>query len=150
MSTPMRSLLAAHEAYKKHAREGLKKYKLKARQPKIMYYIYTHAGCQQKDIAENCYVETATLSSVLRNLERRNLIERRSLSTDKRAYSIFPKKESREIFEAVKEQFESTTRAALSDFSEKEAKEFIAYLIRVEHNLRKDKHFQERISNNIA
>lgn len=150
MSTPMRLLLAAHEAYKKHARKGLKEYRLQARQPKIMYYIYTHPGCQQKDIAENCYVETATLSSVLRNLEKRDLIERRALSTDKRAYSIFAKKEAKDIFEAVKEQFESTTRAALAGFSEKEKKEFLEYLKRVERNLRTDRDIRERIVSGIA
>ena len=150
MGSSLNLLYEAHECYKKHIRGGLKKYGLKARQPKIMYYILEHEGCQQKDIAKNCYVETATLSTVLKNMEKQDLIERRSLSTDKRAYSIFPKEEAREVFEAVKQQFVNTLNTALSGFSNEEREQFLGYLKRVENNLRNDIEIHETISREYA
>ena len=150
MGLSMNSLYEAHECYKKHICGGLKKYGLKARQPKIMYYILKHEGCQQKDIAKNCYVETATLSTVLKNLEKQDLIERRPLPGDKRAYSIFPKEEAREVFEAVRQQFVDTLNTALFGFSDEEREQFLGYLKRVENNLRNDKEMHETISRKFA
>ncbi|MBQ5534522.1 MAG: MarR family transcriptional regulator, partial [Lachnospiraceae bacterium] len=83
---------------------GLSSYGITHRQPRIMYYISMHEGCQQKDIARHCHVETATLSTVLSNMEKRGLIERRQSETDKRAYCIYPVEEARPVFEAVARQ----------------------------------------------
>ena len=87
-------------------------------------------------MAENCYVETATLSTVLSNMEKRGMIERRRLDTDKRSYSIYIKDEARPMFEAVKRKFDKTLKLAFSGFSDKEADEFRNYLKRVEENLK--------------
>ena len=132
----MKSLLAAHLAYKKHILGKLKEYGLATGNPKIMYYIYLNEGCQQKDIAENCYVESATLSTVLSRMEKNNFIERRQHDTDKRAYSIYIKDEARHIFEEVYEVFEETLKIALEGFSDEEAKELEDYLDRVEKNMK--------------
>ena len=104
--------------------------------PKIMQYIMLHEGCQQKDIANNCYVESATLSSVLSNMERHGLIERRRSSDDKRSYSIYPKDSAKLIFDAVLDRLDKTERIALVGFTEKERNELEDYLIRIENNLK--------------
>ena len=132
----MKSLLAAHLALKKHILSKLKVYGLITGQPKIMYYLYSHEGCQQKDIAEYCYVESATLSSVLSKMEKRGLIERKRLAEDKRAYAIYIKDEARPIFEAVNQTFDEVLKTAFDGFTEEEADEFRRYLNRVENNLK--------------
>ena len=108
----MKALLAAHLAYKKHILSGLKEYGIMPGHPKIMHYIMLHEGCRQKDIANNCYVESATLSSVLSNMERHGLIERRRSSDDKRSYTIYPKDSAKPIFDAVLDQFDKTESTA--------------------------------------
>ena len=133
----MKTLLAAHLAFKKCILEKLKVYGLVTGNPKIMYYIYLNEGCQQKDIAENCYVESATLSTELSRMEKNNFIERRRNDTDKRAYSIYIKDEARHIFKEVNEAFDETIKIAFEGFSDKEAKELEDYLSRVESNLKK-------------
>ena len=132
----MKALLAAHLAYKKHILSGLKEYGIMPGHPKIMHYIMLHEGCRQKDIANNCYVESATLSSVLSNMERHGLIERRRSSDDKRSYTIYPKDSARPIFDAVRDQFDKTESTALAGFTEKERNELEDYLIRIENNLK--------------
>jgi DNA-binding MarR family transcriptional regulator len=131
----MQPLLAAHLAFKKHILAGLKEYGIKTGQPKILLCISSYPGCQQKDIAENCYVETATLSSVLSHMEKLNLIERRQNAKDKRSYSIYPTEEAQPLYEAVEERFKKTMSVALSGFTEEEVKQFTGYLERMEKNL---------------
>ncbi len=131
----MRSLLTAHLAFKKNIEMGLKNYGLNPGNPKIILYIAEHEGCSQKELAEYCFVESATLSSVLSKMEKNGLIERRHQGNDRRAYAIYPTQEGQHVFKAVKEQFEDTVSTALSGFTRKEAKEFRAYLQRVTENL---------------
>ena len=135
----MKALLTARLAYKKYIRSGLKEYGIMPGHPQIMHYIMSHEGCRQKDIANNCYVESATLSSVLSNMERHGLIERRRSSDDKRSYSIYPKDCAKPIFDAVLDQFDKTESTALAGFTEKERDELEDYLIRIENNLKQSK-----------
>lgn len=136
------SVISAHVSYKNHILNGLKKYGLTAGNPRIMYYVSKHEGCQQKDIAKYCYVKSATLSTVLSNMEKRGLIERRSLDSDRRAYSIYPKEEARPIYDAVVRQFEETERIAFAGFTEEEKKEMQGYLKRIESNIRNSKEWR--------
>ncbi|MCR4589296.1 MAG: MarR family transcriptional regulator [Lachnospiraceae bacterium] len=132
----MKQLLATHLAFKKSILTKLKEFGLKTGQPKIMYYIATHEGCRQKDIAKNCYVESATLSAVLSNMEKRGLIERKRPDSDKRAYAIYIKDGARPVFEAVERAFNEAIKQSFDGFSDKEAEEMIKYLERVENNLK--------------
>ena len=88
----LKHLLAVHLRFKKRLLQGLRDYDLMPGHPKIMYFLFNNEGCQQKDIARNCYVESATLSTVLSNMEKRGLIDRIPHKSDRRAYSIYPKK----------------------------------------------------------
>ena len=129
-------LLGSHLSFKKHLLTCLKEYNLKSGQPKVLEYIATHEGCQQKDIAEYCNVETATLSIVLSNLEKRKMIKRKPLKNDKRAYSIFLGKEGREIYKNVIEIIKDTEEIALQGFSDEEREQLVEYLSRVRNNIR--------------
>ena len=76
-------------------------------------------------------------------MEKQNLIERKRVKNDRRSYSIYPKKEAKELYDAVEKQFEDTLSVALEGFSEKEVEEFNAYLVRMESNLKKARAKQE-------
>ncbi len=131
----MKELLKAHLAFKNYLVSGLKEYDLSHGQPKILYYIANHEGCRQIDIARGCVVESSTISSVLNRMEKRHLIEKKRLPSDKRAYGIYISKDARPVMKAVKNRFESGIEMALSGFSESERAQFEDYLIRVQNNL---------------
>ena len=140
------SLLATHTSFRKHIKAGLKDYGMKNGQARILYYLSTHEGCQQRDIAENCYLETATLSSVLSNMEKRGLIERRRSDKDRRSYSIYTREAARPLCEAAAIQLEKTMDIAFAGFTEKEKKEMEGYLNRIEKNIRNSKEWKDEYS----
>ena len=131
----MATLFHTHLAVKKSIVKGISGLGLKASQPKILYYICTHEGCQQKDVAENCFLETATLSSVLPNLERKKLIRRVPDDVDKRAYKIYATEEGRKLREVIDRQLEKTMEKAFDGFSQEEIHAFWKYLDRIHKNL---------------
>ena len=132
----MKALLEAHLAFRKNVAPGIKQYGLNPGNHRILLYISGHPGCLQKDIAKNCLVETSTLSSVLANLEKKGLLERRRFEKDNRAYAIYPTEKGQKIVDTVTEKMLSSTKIALTGFSEKEADELMAYLDRVTENLK--------------
>lgn len=132
----MKSLLLAHLSFKKNVETKLKKYGLNPGNPKMLTYIGDHEGCKQKDIAEEFYMETCTLSSVLSNMESTGLIERIRLENDKRSYTIHLTKKGKRILSAVRNQFDDSVETALSGFSPKEAAELRGYLDRIVKNLK--------------
>ncbi len=131
----MKSLFTAYWAFTKNMEKGIKNFGLNYGNPKVILYLMNHEGCRQIDIAKNCYLEAATLSTVLSNMEANGLIERRRLEENRRSYAIYPTKKGREIFSIVSCQFDKTRDTAFAGFSEKEMKEFQAYLDRVAENL---------------
>ena len=133
----MATLFHTFLAFKKDIVYGLSAEGLKFSQPKILYHIYTHPGCQQKDVAESCYLETATLSSVLRNLEERQLIKREQDEKDKRAYKIYTTEESKKYIEIINNQLNKTVDKAFDGFTKKEVDQVYAYLDRIYNNLNK-------------
>ena len=62
---------------------------LTAGQPKVLDYLGYHDGASQKEIAAHCYIEAATLTSVLNGMEAKALIERRRLNGNRRTFHIF-------------------------------------------------------------
>ncbi len=134
----MKSLFTAYWAFTKNMEKGIKNFGLNYGNPKVILYLMNHEGCRQIDIARNCYLEAATLSTVLSNMEANGLIERRRLEENRRSYAIYPTKKGREIFSIVSCQFDKTSDIAFFGFSEKEMKEFQAYLDRVTENLQQN------------
>ena len=134
----MKSLFTAYWAFTKNMEKGIKNFGLNYGNPKVILYLMNHEGCRQIDIARNCYLEAATLSTVLSNMEANGLIERRRLEENRRSYAIYPTKKGREIFSIVCCQLDKTSDIAFVGFSEKEMKEFQAYLDRVTENLQQN------------
>ncbi len=132
----MKALLKAHYSFKRNLEKKLKKYGFNSATGKIILYISENEGCQQSDIARDCFVTTSSLSSVLSKMEENGLIERKRVGNNKRSYEIYSTDKSKEIFKTVRKQFDDTIDSALEGFSQKEATELRAYLERVAKNLK--------------
>ena len=132
----MKLLYEAHLAFRKNVIPKLMKCGLKSGNHRIMLYVSNHPGCLQKDIAEYCDVETSTLSTVLANLEKKGLIERRRFEKNNRSYAIYITEAGQKIADDALAQLLATSDIALTGFSQKEADELRSYLKRVIDNLK--------------
>ncbi len=131
----MRSLLLAHNAFKKNVESRLRKFGLNPGNPKMLIYIADHEGCRQKDLAETFFLETCTLSSVLANMEDNSLIERERAENDKRSYAIYTTPKTKQMIDDIRAQYDDSVKVALTGFSDEEAAQFRGYLDRVIKNL---------------
>ncbi len=108
-------------------------------QPKVLEYLFTHDGAIQKNIAEACQIEPATLTSLLLRMEKNNLVERKNKNGDKRYICVYltdyGKKKSKSVIKA----FETLEKVALKDFSTDQIEQFITLLKKVNNNLMKKK-----------
>ena len=132
----MNLLYDAHLAYKKIVARKLMRYGLKSGNCRILMYVSDHPGCLQRDIAENCDVETSTLSTVLSNMEKKGFVERKRFEKNNRSYSIYVTEKGKKIADDAHVQLITASSIALKGFSKEEKDEFRTYLKRVIKNLK--------------
>lgn len=132
----MKLLYDAHLAYRKKVAYKLMQYGLKSGNLRILTYVSDHPGCLQKDIAENCDVETSTLSTVLSNMEKKGLVERKRFEKNNRSNSIYISEKGKKIADDAHMQLNFASDIAFKDFTPKEIDEFRSYLKRVINNLK--------------
>ncbi len=129
----MKSLLKAHYSFKRKLEQGLRKYGFNSATGKIILYISENEGCQQNDIARDCFVTTSSLSSVLKKWKTTvGLQDNIHMITDVHIQYIPPVRVKR-----YSKQFDNTIDNAFEGFSQKKASELRAYLDRVVRNLNK-------------
>ncbi len=131
----MKSLFNAYWAFTKNLEKGIKKYGLNSGNPKILLYLLGNEGCRQIDISRNCQVSSATLSSVLANMEANGIIERKRVEENKRSYAIYLTKKGHQTFDVIKDQLDATTDIAFRGFSDEEINDVQSYLNRITVNL---------------
>ena len=69
--------------------ERLKNTGLTIGQPKVLDYLRDHDGSSQKEIAQGCFLEAGSLTSILNRMEEKGLIERRMLNGNRRTFHVF-------------------------------------------------------------
>ena len=98
-------LMAGHAIYLKQLMAELYHTGLTPGQPKVLDYLMEHDGANQKEIANACHIEAATLTSVLNGMEAKSLIERRRTDGNRRSFYIFLTDRGREMGREVTEAF---------------------------------------------
>lgn len=93
-------------------------------QPPILRYLTEHDGCIQTDIAKEEKKAPATITVMLKTMEKNGLIERRSDKEDLRTMRIFITDKGREACKNVKNVFEKMDDEVFSVFSDEEYEEF--------------------------
>ncbi len=58
-------------------------------QPKILMYLRGHNGCIQRQMAEECHLEPASITCMLQNMEKQQLLRREPDETDKRMQRVY-------------------------------------------------------------
>lgn len=103
-------------------------------QPKILFYLTEHNNCMQKDLAENCDVEPATISRMITNMEESGLIRRNIQKENRRAVTISITEKGQEAYRHWQDIFADVEQKELKGFTPQEQANFKDYLNRIYQN----------------
>lgn len=129
------SLTKAYHAQKNRLRPGLPAIGLSPGQPKILKHLLEQDRCMQKELAEECGIQPATVSRLIDNMEQEGLVVRGGTDERRRAACISITGAGRAAFERWRQWCAEVEKESLRDFSEEEKAQFAAYLGRMYHNL---------------
>lgn len=128
-------LMAGHAIYNRRLMERLAGTGLTAGQPKVLDYLGGQDGASQKDIAAHCYIEAATLTSVLNGMEAKGLIERRRLNGNRRTFHIFLTDKGREMQQRIWKAFSEIEAETFEVMSGEESAYFMEMFSRLYEHL---------------
>ena len=102
-------------------------------QPKVLDYLKNHDGAVQKEIAINCHIEPASLTTILNGMENKGYIRR---STTNRKYlNVFLTELGRKYVERLETEFAGIEKSALKSFTDDEKEQLIYLLEKLYDNL---------------
>ena len=104
-------------------------------QPRILDYLKEHDGANQKEIAQGCHIEPATLTSVLNRMEEKKIIERRMLHGNCRSLYVFLTDLGKDLVLSVETAFSQIEEEAFQGVSEGEKEQFMKIFSRIYFNL---------------
>ena len=128
-------LMANHIMLQKQLFNNIKDLKLTLGQPKVLDYLRQNDGAMQKDIAQGCHIEAASLSTILNGMEKNGLITRNIDKYNRRNINIFMTEKGKEICKRIEQEFITIEKKAFYNFSEKEIQKLTEYMIKIYNNL---------------
>ena len=115
--------------------ERLKNTGLTIGQPKVLDYLRDHDGSSQKEIAQGCFLEAGSLTSILNRMEEKGLIERRMLNGNRRTFHVFLTEEGWKSQKLVEEAFLEIEKQALKGMTQEELNAYLASSRKIFQNL---------------
>lgn len=131
-------LMANQMLVQKKLLERIKSSGLTIGQPKVLDYLKEHDGSSQKDIAQGCYIEAGSLTSILNRMEEKGLIERRMLHGNRRSSYVFMTPLGKEKQKLVEANFQEIEKEALTNISPVEYEAFKSTFCKIYDNLQKN------------
>ncbi len=131
------AFVSAYNAHRKITRAATLSANLSDGYPKVLMNLKSMEGCLQKELAEACRVEPATMTVLLRGMMKSGLIRREEthVSGGKRAFRVYLTEKGLEMTDEIFRIFEETNCKALEGMSEEEVQTFISFLNRIQKNL---------------
>ena len=107
-------------------------------QPKLLEILLYNDGCPQKELANACELQPATISSLLKKMEKDSLVRRipETQSNGTHIVRIFLTSTGKELAQAVLQSVSSTEALCFRGFSEEEKENCLSYLNRIYNNLK--------------
>lgn len=115
--------------------ERLKNTGLTIGQPKVLDYLRDHDGSSQKEIAQGCFLEAGSLTSILNRMEEKGLIERRMLNGNRRTFHVFLTEAGWKSQKLVEESFLEIEKQALKGMTQEEFDAYLASSRKIFQNL---------------
>lgn len=132
------ALLEVSAAHEKSSWAEFRKLDLSPGQPKVLARLRSQKGYLQKELAEFCHVEPATMAVLLANMQKKGLIRKETthVSGGKRAYRIYLTEVGLQLAEKVAEIVQKVEERSYQGFAEEEKEQLVALLERVAENLK--------------
>jgi DNA-binding MarR family transcriptional regulator len=107
-------------------------------QPKILETLRQIDGCMQKELAEACEVEPATITSILPSMVKNDLIKRETIvyEVGKRALSVSLTDKGKSMEREVARIIDEVEESCFRGFSEEEKESFLSLLERLYMNIK--------------
>ena len=136
MKTPFHLLLIrTYHAQKNRLRPEMAGIGLSPGQPKILNRLMEKDCCMQKELAESCYIQPATVSRMLDTMEQAGLVCRQEEAPRRRAASVAITEAGREAHRQWQAICGRVGEVSLAGFTEEERQQFAEYLRRMYRNL---------------
>lgn len=133
------ALIGCYTAHKRYCFQQFQKLNLTTGQPKVLSILFNNEGYLQKELAQRCHVEPATMTSLLNNMIKKGLIYKNMVyvSGGKRAYAIYLTKDGYDMALKVNKIIEDTEVISYQDFNNKDKQLLMDLLKRIQSNLEK-------------
>ena len=135
-------LMADHLQFQKFLFSHVRDTGLTLGQPKVLDYLLLRDGAMQKEIAESCHIEPATLTSLLLGMEKKGLILRKNENGNRRSLHVYLTSKGKESAAQVEQTFKVIEERALAGFDDGEKEMLTAFLARINENMKRSNHHE--------
>lgn len=129
-------LMTDHLLFQKALLAGIRETGLTLGQPKVLDYLLTHDGAIQREIAEACHIEPATITALLAGMEKKGLIVRQNQPGNRRSLFVYLTQNGKKMAMEVDRAFQCIEKQALTGFDQEEAAALADFLARVNENMK--------------
>lgn len=130
-----RAIIKLSKTHRNLRHEKFRNIGLTEGQPKVLNFLSRNDGCIQREIAESCNIEPATVTSLLSNMEKAELIYRTQNLENRRILNVFLTDKGKEAQKEVEKIFNQLDEKCFKDFSEEEKIKTIEILNRLYMNM---------------
>lgn len=135
MSDLHKVLIKLFRTYKRKARCEFSKIGLSEGQPQILDFLVKNNGCIQRELADNCKIEPATVTCILSTMEKKKLIYRSQNSENRRILNVFITDSGIIAQKNESNMFNNLDELCFHDFSKEDKTGTINLLNNMIHNL---------------
>lgn len=106
-------------------------------QPKILEFLLGNDGCTQRTISEGCFLDKSTITTLLKRMEKDNLIYKKHHPTDQRSSLIYLTENGKEKALWVQQSLNAIDEAEFASIPSNEREQFLATLGKIIANQKK-------------
>jgi DNA-binding MarR family transcriptional regulator len=128
-------LMKLSKTHRLRVKNEFSKVGLSEGQPKILDFLSENDGCIQRELAINCRIEPATVTSLLDNMEKSGLIKRMQNPGDRRVLNVFLTDKGKMAQREVERIFNAVDIECFKGFTEDEKVQTLQVLNRIYSNI---------------
>lgn len=106
-------------------------------QPPLLFILKKYGGLSQRELADKLRIKPATITVMLRRMEKAGLVERRQDVQDQRIFRVYLTEQGEKISEEVREVIKSLDTECFNNFTEEELVLLRRFFMQMRDNLLK-------------